>query len=147
MRKTLATLATTGAIALGGLSASPQPANAVAWWVAPAIAGGVILGAAGGAAAAGGYYGRPYAAAPYAYAPEYDDNYDYDDYAPRSYGYAPRSYGYAPRSYRSYSVPAQPYDAYASDEVYVRRSVAPRNCFWARQRVPGGWQRVRMCDR
>jgi hypothetical protein len=43
-------------------------------------------------------------------------------------------------------VPAQPYDAMASGEIYVRPSAAPRSCFWARQRVPGGWQRIRVCD-
>ena len=105
MRKTLLTLASTAAIALGGLSVAPQPANAVAWWVAPAIVGGVVVGGAMGAAAAQNYYQGPNAPGHYAY------------------------------------VPAQPYDAYASD-VYVQ----PRDCFWTRERVRGGWARVRVCD-
>ena len=128
MRKTLATLATTGVLALGGLSGAPQPANAVAWWVAPAIVGGVIVGGAAGAAA-NTYYAGPNGPGPYAYAPGYNA---------AGYAYAPGYYATAPRYY----VPPQPYDAMASSEVYVE----PRSCFWTRQRVAGGWARVRVCD-
>ena len=102
MRKTLLTLGATAAIALGGVSTAPQPANAIAWWVAPAIVGGVVVGAAAGAIAGS-----------HAYA-------------------APNAYAY---------VPAQP-----GPDIYVRPSAAPRTCFWARQRVAGGWQRIRVCD-
>jgi hypothetical protein len=106
MCKTLLTLASAAALALGGLSVAPQPANAVAWWVAPAIVGGVVVGGAVGAAAATNYYAGPNAPGHYAY------------------------------------VPPQPYDAMASANVYVE----PRSCFWARQRVAGGWARIRVCD-
>jgi hypothetical protein len=120
MRRTLLSLAAASAVALGGLSAAPQPAHAFAWWVAPAIAGGVIAGGALGAGAASSAYAGP------------------------GYAYAPGHYAYAPGAYYGF-VPAQPYDAYASD-IYVRSVAVPNNCFWARQRVPGGWQRVRVCD-
>ena len=115
MRRTLLTLATTAAVALGGLSAAPRPAHAVAWWVAPAIAGGVIAGTAVGAAAASSAYVGPNAAGHYAF------------------------------------VPAQPYDPHISRdiyarEIYVQPSAMASTCCWARQPVPGGWRRVRVCD-
>jgi hypothetical protein len=110
MRKTLVTLAATGALALGGLSAAPQPANAVAWWVAPAIVGGVIAGGAVGAAAANNYYAGPNAPGHYAYAP-------------------------------GYYVPPQPYDGYSARAEYMEPS-----CYWTRERVRGGWRRIRVCD-
>jgi hypothetical protein len=109
MRQTLLTLATTAAVALGGLSVAPQPAHAVAWWVAPAIAGGVIAGAAVGAAAATNPYAGPNAAGHYAF------------------------------------VPPQPYDP-SAPAVYARTTVVPSTCFWAREPIPGGWRRVRVCD-
>ena len=69
MRKTILSVATAGALAVGGIAAAPQPANAVAWWVAPVVIAGVVGGTAVGAAAAsnanayayapGGYYGPP----------------------------------------------------------------------------------------
>ena len=52
MTKTLLSLTTAAAVGVGGLVATPQPAKAVVWWVAPAIIGGAILGAGVGAAAA-----------------------------------------------------------------------------------------------
>lgn len=52
MRKTILTLATAAAVGTAGVAVAPQPANAVAWWVAPAIIGGVVVGATAGAMAA-----------------------------------------------------------------------------------------------
>jgi hypothetical protein len=43
------TLAAAGAIGLAGLASTSQPANAVAWWVAPAIIGAAGAGIVGGA--------------------------------------------------------------------------------------------------
>jgi hypothetical protein len=67
MRKTILSVAAAAALAIGGIAAAPQPANAVAWWVVPAIAAGVVGGAAVGVAATNsnayayepGYYGPP----------------------------------------------------------------------------------------
>jgi len=54
MTKTLVTLAAAGA--LGAATLIPtQPAQAMAWWVAPVIIGGVVGGAALGAAASSAY--------------------------------------------------------------------------------------------
>jgi len=52
MRKTILTLASAAALATAGIAAAPQPAHAVAWWVAPAIVAGAIGGVAVGATAA-----------------------------------------------------------------------------------------------
>lgn len=30
--------------------------------------------------------------------------------------------------------------------VYVRPSAAPAQCFWARERVAGGWRRIQVCN-
>jgi hypothetical protein len=65
MKRTLMSLAAAGVIATGGLAASTQKADA-AWWVAPAIIGGVLLGGVTLAAAANannaayGYYANTY---------------------------------------------------------------------------------------
>lgn len=65
MRKTL--MALSAAAVLGAASlAAPSPAQAHAWWIVPAIVGGVIVG---GAIAAGA---NPY---PYGYGPEYRHGY------------------------------------------------------------------------
>jgi hypothetical protein len=52
VKKTILSLAAAGALALAGTAAAPQPANAVVWWVAPAIIGGAIVGTAAGASIA-----------------------------------------------------------------------------------------------
>ena len=70
MRKTILSVATAGALAVGGIAAAPQPANAVAWWVAPVVVGGVIGGTVLGAAAASNANAYGYGYAPgYAYGP------------------------------------------------------------------------------
>jgi hypothetical protein len=58
MKKTIISLAAAGALAAAAVTAAPQPANAVAWWVAPAIIGGVIVGTAAGATVANANYAR-----------------------------------------------------------------------------------------
>src|SRR5690606_33184869 len=72
MKKTLAALSAAAVIAAGTMT-MPTQADAHAWWVAPAISGGAILGTAAiaSAANANAYHGRPYAyagPAGYAYA-------------------------------------------------------------------------------
>jgi hypothetical protein len=67
-RKAILSTVAAGALAIG-VMAVPKPAHAF-WWVAPAIAAGIIGGVAVGAAAtntayADGYYGQP----AYGYAP------------------------------------------------------------------------------
>jgi len=52
MRRTILTLASAAAVAAAGVAATPQKAEAVVWWVAPAIIGGTILGVGAGAAVA-----------------------------------------------------------------------------------------------
>jgi hypothetical protein len=52
MTRTVLSLVTAAAVGVGTLTAAPQPANAVVWWVVPAIIGGVVVGAGVGAAAA-----------------------------------------------------------------------------------------------
>jgi len=52
-------------------------------------------------------------------------------------GQADRAYAY---------LPPQPYDPAPAGEVYVRPSGAPSHCHWGRERVPGGWRNVRVCD-
>src|SRR5262245_1861882 len=52
MKKTILSLAAAAAVATAGIAAAPQPANALAWWVAPAIVAGAVGGVAIGAAAA-----------------------------------------------------------------------------------------------
>jgi hypothetical protein len=66
MKKTLMSLAAAAVIGTAGMAASTQSAQA-AWWVAPAIVGGVLLGGVTVAAAAN-------ANGPYGY---------YDGYAPQ----------------------------------------------------------------
>jgi hypothetical protein len=63
MKKTILSLATAAAVGVAGLTAAPQPANAVVWWVVPAIVGGAVLGVGVGAAAANSRQ-------PYAYEPQ-----------------------------------------------------------------------------
>lgn len=36
--------------------------------------------------------------------------------------------------------------AYRGGSVHVRPSGAPSRCYIARERIRGGWQRVRVCD-
>ena len=64
MKRTLMTLATAAVIGAGGMAATTQSAQA-AWWIAPAIVGGVLLGGVTVAAAANhgpyGYYDSTYA--------------------------------------------------------------------------------------
>lgn len=57
MKRTLMTLAAAAAIATAGTAATTQPANAAAWWVAPAIVGGVLVGGIVAATAAQNSYG------------------------------------------------------------------------------------------
>lgn len=52
MKKTILSLAAAAALVAGGVIAAPQQANAVAWWVAPAIVGGALVGVGVGATAA-----------------------------------------------------------------------------------------------
>jgi hypothetical protein len=61
MKKTILTLATAAAVGVAGLTVAPQPANAVVWWVVPAIIGGTVLGVGVGAAAANANQPYPYA--------------------------------------------------------------------------------------
>ena len=51
MKKAILSLLTAGAVGVAGLTAAPQPAHAVVWWVIPAIVGGAVLGVGVGAAA------------------------------------------------------------------------------------------------
>ena len=99
MKRTLMSLAAAAVIGTAGMTASTQPANAVAWWVAPAIVGGVLIGGVVGAAAA-------------------QNN---------SYAYYDPNAGYVQR------------------DVYVRPAGATR-CYIAREPVPGGYRRVRVCE-
>lgn len=128
MNKKFPTLAMAGVVGLAALTAAPPPAQAQ-WWIAPAIVGGVILGAGIGSAVANPYnqgyaygpaYGYAYAsgcacAPAYAYAPNYA-------YAP-AYAYVP-GYAYAPAGY-----------AYGPNIPYVRA----RN-YYARPRYGGAWR-------
>lgn len=50
MKRSILSVAAASVVALGAIAAAPRPANAV-WWVAPAIAAGVVGGVAVGAAA------------------------------------------------------------------------------------------------
>src|SRR5438309_91695 len=52
VKRTILSLVTAGAVGVTGMAATPQPANAVVWWVVPAIVGGAVLGVGVGAAAA-----------------------------------------------------------------------------------------------
>lgn len=67
MRKSLMALGASSLIATAGLAA-PTPANAHAWWVAPAIVGGAVV--AGAAIASGAYANPYYYGSPY-YGPAY----------------------------------------------------------------------------
>ena len=66
MKRTLMTLAAAAVIGTAGMAATTQSAQA-AWWIAPAIVGGVLLGGVTVAAAANanngpyGYYDSGYA--------------------------------------------------------------------------------------
>ncbi len=51
MKKTILSLVTAAAVGLAGLTAAPQPAHAVVWWVIPAIIGAGVVGVGAGAAA------------------------------------------------------------------------------------------------
>jgi opacity protein-like surface antigen len=67
MKRTLMTLAAAAVIGTAGMAATTQSAQA-AWWIAPAIIGGVLLGGATVATAANangpyGYYDSGYAPA------------------------------------------------------------------------------------
>jgi hypothetical protein len=57
MRKTAVALVAATALGLA-VTAAPQPANAVVWWVAPAIAAGVVGGVALGAATTNAAYAQ-----------------------------------------------------------------------------------------
>ena len=50
MKKTILSLLTASAVGVAGLSAAPQPAHAVVWWVIPAIIGAGVVGVGAGAA-------------------------------------------------------------------------------------------------
>jgi hypothetical protein len=65
MKKTLIAFAASSVIAAASIAA-PTPANAHAWWVAPAIIGGAIVA---GAAIANGAYANPYYYGPGYYSP------------------------------------------------------------------------------
>lgn len=95
MKKTLLTLTAAAAIGTAGLSAAPTQASA-AWWVAPVIIGGALVGTAAVASAANaqGYY----------------------EPAP------------------------------GPGSVYVRPTTGASQCFWARERVGGGWRRIQVCN-
>lgn len=86
-KRTIFAVAAAAVLGTAAISATPQQAQA-AWWVAPAIAGGVIVGVGVGAAAAH---------SPYAYEPAYD-----------TYAYEPDSYAYG---YTRGSVYVRPYAA------------------------------------
>ena len=129
MKKTILSLTIAAVVGLATLTAAPRPAHAQ-WWIAPAIAGAVVLGITAGAAATNAYdqgygyapgYGYGYAYQPgYVYAPAYA-------YTP-AYAYQP-AYVYAPAGY-----------VYAPNVVYVQ----PR-CYYARA-YEGYWRRVRICN-
>lgn len=38
------------------------------------------------------------------------------------------------------------YEPGPAGDIYVRPSDQPASCYWARERVPGGWRRVQVCD-
>lgn len=63
MKRKILSLATAAAVGIVAFTAAPQPANAVVWWVVPAIIGGAVLGVGVGAAVANSQQ-------PYAYEPE-----------------------------------------------------------------------------
>jgi hypothetical protein len=50
MKKAILSLLTAGAVGVAGLTAAPQPAHAVVWWVVPAIIGAGVVGIGAGAA-------------------------------------------------------------------------------------------------
>jgi hypothetical protein len=56
MKKAILSLLTAGAVGVAGLTAAPQQAHAVVWWVVPAIVGGAVLGVGVGAVAANQQY-------------------------------------------------------------------------------------------
>lgn len=93
--KTLLSLTAAGAVAIGGVVATSQPAKAF-WWVAPAIIGGAALSAGAVATAASGPY--PYGYGSYAYEPGYT-------YAP-GYAYEP-AYAYEPEVYAQATRPCR----------------------------------------
>ncbi len=64
MKKTLTAVSAAALIGTASLAAAPTPASAHAWWVAPAIVGGVLLG---GAAIASTAHANAYGYSPYAY--------------------------------------------------------------------------------
>ena len=64
MKKGIVSLVAATALGLA-VTAAPKPANAVVWWVAPAIAAGIVGGVAVGAATTN----AAYAQADYGYAP------------------------------------------------------------------------------
>lgn len=63
MKKTILTLAAAATLAVGGMTATPQPANAQ-WWVAPLILGSVAAGGVAVAAASSSYATSPAAYEP-----------------------------------------------------------------------------------
>jgi hypothetical protein len=60
MKKTILSLVTAAAVGTAGVAATPQAANAYAWWVIPAIVGGAVAGVGVGAAAANANQPYPY---------------------------------------------------------------------------------------
>lgn len=136
MKKTIVTLAMAAVVAAAGLTATPQPAKAQ-WWIAPAIAGGALLGFGIGTAVAypcceAGYYAGGYT---YAYAPQPEYVYVSPRYfyqpgyiVPPRYVYDPGyAYAYIPSGY--------------VDDGYRRHS----GCYYSRVRYHGHWRRVRTC--
>src|SRR5689334_7242296 len=66
MKKSIVSLVAATALGLA-VTAAPKPANAVVWWVAPAIAAGIVGGVAVGAASTNAAYAQ--ADYGYGYAP------------------------------------------------------------------------------
>jgi hypothetical protein len=70
MTRTILSLAAAAAIGTAGLTAAPQKAEAMAWWVVPAIVGGVVVAGTVGAAAANANANAIYGyQQPYGYGP------------------------------------------------------------------------------
>lgn len=57
VKKTIVSLVAAAALGLA-VTAAPKPANALAWWVAPAIVAGVVGGVAVGAATTNAAYAQ-----------------------------------------------------------------------------------------
>jgi len=114
MRKSL--IALSAAAALGAASiAAPSPAQAHAWWIVPAIVGGVLIGGTAIAAAT----------TPPAY----------------SYSYGPDYY--YPGSVSVQTSRVQP--APTVQRRSAQRASVQRSCRIVRERVAGGWNRYEVC--